>query len=132
MRRPTWAADLHTYLSSHLDTPFQWGTFDCCIFAAGICMSICGVDPMKPYYGRYSTEYEAKRLILKEPGSLEAVWDACFTRINPLNAQRGDIVAFRGPQGLSMGVVWANSIFATSDSGITRINVTPVMAWRVE
>ncbi|MGJ8518010.1 DUF6950 family protein [Carnimonas bestiolae] len=131
MRRSNWPRRLHDYIQQCLDAPFQWGVFDCCTFAANCCVQICGIDPIEQYRDRYSSELGAKRLIVSLHGSMPAIWDASFHRIEPQYAQRGDVVAFNGPQGLTVGVIWGNGIYSTAEDGVCELQETPIMAWRV-
>ncbi|MBD1590357.1 DUF6950 family protein, partial [Pseudomonas typographi] len=84
------------------------------------------------YRGKYTTEAGAKRLLKQNHGSLEAAWDACFSRVSPAYIQRGDVTMYDAPGGRSMAVFWANEYWSVADDGVGRIDCTPLAVWRVE
>lgn len=132
MRDVNWLPRLSSVISRAQHTPFAWGKHDCCLFACDCAVAIAGIDPAAQYRGRYSTEIGAKRALTKNHGSLEAAFDACFQRIDPAFAQRGDLVLIEDDLGRSAGVVWSNGIWSVSPSGTGIVNLTPLIAWRVE
>lgn len=132
MRYRDWTTRLSDVIKAALERPFSWGEFDCCIFAADCAVAVCGVDPAERYRGKYKTEAGAKRALKKTHGSLDAAWDACFTRVAPSFIQRGDVAVYEAPGGRSMAVFWANEFWATTELGVTRVVCEPIAVWRVE
>ncbi|ASN67554.1 hypothetical protein 9F7_6 [uncultured Caudovirales phage] len=132
MRYRDWTTRLSEVIKAALERPFSWGEFDCCLFAADCAVAVCGTDPAESYRGTYKTEAGAKRALKKRHGSLEAAWDACFTRVAPAFIQRGDIAMYEAPGGKAMAVFWANEFWATTDGGVTRVVCGPLAVWRVE
>jgi len=132
MRYRDWTTRLNDVIKAALERPFSWGEFDCCIFAADCAVAVCGVDPAERYRGKYKTEAGAKRALKKTHGSLDAAWDACFTRVAPSFIQRGDVAVYEAPGGRSMAVYWANEFWATTELGVTRVVCEPIAVWRVE
>ena len=55
-----------------------------------------------------------------------------FQEIAPDKAIRGDIVMFDGDDGKTLGVLWANKIWAVTEDGARPVNHKPIKAWRVE
>lgn len=131
MRHRDWALRLHDTFKASLGRPFSWGEFDCCLFAADCCLAVCGIDPAAPYRGQYASEAGAKRALAAIHGSLEAAWDACFARVAPAFAQRGDVGLYEGPSGRAMAVHWAGDWWSTAEEGVRRIHCTPLIVWRV-
>ncbi|APJ15152.1 hypothetical protein KAM344_17450 [Aeromonas caviae] len=132
MRRPDWQRQLITTIEAARVRPFVWGENDCCLFVADCCMAASGVDPAAVYRGRYTTAIGAQRVLNKEHGSIAAVLDAHFPRIEPALAQRGDPVVFDGPLGQTAGVMWAGQVWAMTETGARPIHdVAPLFAWRV-
>lgn len=131
MRNENWPRHLSAVIKAATERPFSWGESDCCLFAADCCIAVCSVDPAEEYRGHYSTETGAKRALKARHGSLEAAWDAYFERIDVKLAQRGDVVAYDGEMGRSVGVVWAGEIWGMTPDGCSRIVCSPDMAWRV-
>lgn len=132
MRYRDWTTRLSEVIKAALERPFSWGEFDCCLFAADCAVAVCGTDPAQAYRGTYKTEAGAKRALKKNHGSLEAAWDACFTRVAPAFIQRGDIAMYEAPGGRSMAVYWANEFWATTDDGVARVVCAPLAVWRIE
>ncbi|MBF8720511.1 DUF6950 family protein [Pseudomonas guariconensis] len=132
MRYRDWTTRLSEVIKAALERPFSWGEFDCCLFAADCAVAVCGTDPAQAYRGTYKTEAGAKRALKKNHGSLEAAWDACFTRVSPAFIQRGDVAMYEAPGGRSMAVYWANEFWATTDDGVARVVCEPLAVWRVE
>ncbi|MGP9796210.1 DUF6950 family protein [Halomonas sp. 86] len=131
MRYRDWTTQLHATIKAASERPFSWGEFDCCLFAADCCVAICGIDPAAEYRGRYTSEMGAKRVLSNTHGSLEAAWDACFERVPVKMAQRGDVVLFDSDFGRCVGVVWANAIWAVTESGVHRVRAEPLICWSV-
>lgn len=132
MRNRAWTTRLSEVIKAALERPFSWGEFDCCLFAADCTVAVCGTDPAEAYRGTYKTEAGAKRALKKRHGSLEAAWDACFTRVAPAYIQRGDVAMYEAPGGKSMAVFWANEFWAATDDGVARVVCDPLAVWRVE
>jgi hypothetical protein len=133
MRYPDWQAQLLNCIQAAQGRPFVWGTLDCCLFVADCCVALCGIDPAASYRGRYCTETEAKRVLLREHGSIGAVLDAHFKQVPVMMAQRGDAVVYDGPNGETAGVIWAGAIWAVTEQGAQPLpGVRPKAVWRVE
>ncbi len=132
MRYRDWTTRLNDAIKAAQGRPFSWGEFDCCLFAADCAMAVCGLDPAKPYRGKYKTEAGAKRQLKRVSGSLEGAWDACFKRIELMFVQRGDVVLYDSPLGRSVAVYWANDYWSVAEDGVCRIECAPLVAWRIE
>jgi hypothetical protein len=132
MRYRDWTTRLSNTIKAATERPFSWGEFDCCLFVSDCCVAVCGVDPAEQYRGTYKTERGAKRALVKNHGSLEAAFDACFHRVETALAQRGDLALVEGDDGRMVAVRWADAWWSTAEHGAVRINATPVMCWRVE
>ncbi|MDG9890554.1 DUF6950 family protein [Pseudomonas juntendi] len=132
MRYRDWPTRLHETIQAAFERPFLWGEFDCCLFVADCAAAICGVDPAKEYRGRYKTEIGAKRVIASTHGSVEAVLDTYFERIDVQFAQRGDIVSFEGASGKCVAVLWSDRYWAATEFGAAAVDCQPLVAWRVE
>ena len=132
MRYRDWATRLANAIKAASGRPFSWGENDCCVFAAACCMAVCGVDPLAAYRGRYSTEQGAKRVLRAGHGSLAALWDAHFQRIDPALIQRGDVALYESPNGRGVAVWWAGDFWAPGDTGLERTDCVPEAVWRVE
>lgn len=93
MRSETWERDLATYLAAQHARPFQHGTHDCALFAAGAVMAMTGDDPAKAFRGRYKSQASAVRALRTiGAGDLESTITDMFERVEPAFAQRGDLI----------------------------------------
>lgn len=117
------AASLREYLAECSRRPFQWGTFDCCTFAADWIFTNTGWDPMADLRGRYSSEFGALRLI-REAGGLENLLSArmgrCVGRDVPLAA----VLTYPGQEpacAIPVGARWAH----LTPDGVSIVAPTP-------
>lgn len=80
---------LGEYLAKHFDSKFEWGVFDCVLFAANWAELATGHNYLEGV-PLWTNEREALRT-LAELGGIEAVVDARLERINPHRAKDGSI-----------------------------------------
>lgn len=66
-RLPHWQLHLDALLCSRLNSAFEWGVFDCCLFAADCVQALCGVDPAEQYRG-YAGARQALRVLDRAGG----------------------------------------------------------------
>ncbi|WP_273839921.1 DUF6950 family protein [Providencia rettgeri] len=132
MRHPNWTTRLPQTLQKATQKPFSWGQHDCCLFAADCAIAVCGIDIAEKVRGRYKTKSGAMRVLKSEFGDLESGLSSFFIEIELNKATRGDIVMFNGDDGKTLGVLWANKIWAVTDNGARPVNFQPAKAWRVE
>lgn len=132
MRHPNWTTRLPETLQKAAQKPFSWGEHDCCLFTADCVMAICDFDPCATVRGRYKTKSGAVRVLKTEFGDIESALSHFFTEIPVGAASRGDIVMFNGDDGKTLGVLWANKIWAVTEDGARPVNFQLIKAWRVE
>lgn len=130
-RVKNWSVNLNKVISSHVNTPFQWGVFDCCIFASQCCYAVCDKDPHSEFRGRYSTKIGAYRIIKNTYGSIDAILDNYFQRIDLNFVQRGDICIYENEGEIGVAV-FNNGWLTTAQSGVSRVTIAPINVWRVE
>ncbi|MEW7867465.1 DUF6950 family protein [Aeromonas diversa] len=131
-RHPDWQARLLSHIEAAMGRPFVWGQSDCCLFTADACAAVSGVDPAADYRGRYTTEIGARRVLLKQHGSIAAVLDDHFDRIPVTMAQRGDAALFDGEAGDTAGIIWAGTLWAMTPQGARPLpGIIPRIVWRV-
>jgi len=90
MRLDNWPQLLTQYIESKRNTPFAWGTADCCQFIAGAIAATTGEDPSVAF-GSYEDEAGAQAL-LDGFGGLEGLITAALG--GPMAAAqmgRGDV-----------------------------------------
>ena len=109
MRAQNWPELLAAYIEQRRDLPHQWGSNDCCTFAADAVRAMTGSDPMADLRG-IKTAKAAARLLRKTP-----LQDLVTQRLgeplaSPLLAQRGDVVMVMQADGpllaLCLGETW--------------------------
>lgn len=118
MRIDNWESKLSDYMESNRDNAFKYGTWDCCIFAAGAVEAITGVNHLKKF--KYKTKKTAEKL-LTENGGIEAALNERFESISiPVMAGRGDIILFEKAVGICVG---SKAVFLNEDSGYKFIDM---------
>lgn len=136
-RREDWPEKLNAYIGTCWERPFEWGRFDCAIFAAGAVEAMTGEDPMAWARGRYASREEAEALI---PGGVaamagKAARDNGWTEIPAGLAQRGDLAIVRTPEGPAFGIVFPGQpkvAAAARGGGVALLPLGEILkAWRV-
>jgi hypothetical protein len=134
MRVEGWDVALGQFVSSRLDTPFEWGNHDCCLFAADAAQVVTGRDFAAEVRGTYTSERSAARKI-KEWGGLDKYVSSLLgDPIPSRTAKRGDVVMMHQDGQLpALGVcMGAKAAFAGPD-GITWLPMADSMqCWEVK
>ena len=131
-RVPDWERRL---MAAVAHTPaFQWGTADCCTFAARIVLDMTGRDLLAVFRGKYATARGAIRLI-NTGGGLELL---ISQRLGPplprvAQAHRGDVVLARTREGEpTVGICVGDKIAAQGMAGAVFLPLDAgVAAWSV-
>jgi len=131
--------DIHDYMRSCETKPFQWGQFDCCLFAAGAIEARTGIDCMK-HTRNYDDEMTAA-IQLRDSFGTAIVRDVFLQIAERYNAKQidlseaedGDIVCVQWPylfqkansldQSCGMAVFYRNQVLACTVRGL--ISVPP-------
>lgn len=134
-RREDWPERLNDYIESRRDTPFEWGTNDCCMFAAHAIEAMTGENPAAEFVRKYKKQRSAQKIIKDHGGDLAGlICTKLGQEIDPRQAQRGDVMLVQIPTedrecaAVCLGDVWAapgqdGLVFGTMKSALT--------AWRV-
>lgn len=134
MRNIDWQQKLIDLVKAREFIPFDWGKYDCCLFAADVVLEMTGKDYASDFRGKYSSEIGAKRLLSKA-GGLEVVLSASFDEVEFNFAQRGDLVLVNTDIGPALGIMWVNnSVWLHSPEGVklySNINDRILKTWRV-
>ena len=134
MRKPDWANRLNTYIEQHLNTPFEWGTFDCCLFTADAIQAMTGQDFAAEFRGHYSSLRGSKHALKKYgAGDLRLTIEAKFGPMcSRLCAGRGDIALVKTPLGDALGIVWSGKIWAAAERGLMTLPMSSCLGcWEV-
>ena len=140
-RLPGWQSALDHFLTAHRETRFQYGVWDCCLFACDAIEVMTGVDVAVQFRGRYHSHTEAQRAIRAYSGSPSVravagrVTEAyTMPQVDILRARRGDVVLIRRPRDYSLGIVALNGtdLITVTPQGLQRIGLSnAVCGWRV-
>lgn len=128
-----WQNKLTQYIEENKATPFNWGVFDCCLFAAGAIEAQTGKDLAADLRGKYKTQLGAARLIkrLGFDSVDELLSDKLGQPIAPLSAGRGDIALIQTCEGLAAGVYYGAVIMATAEDGLKALpRAAALKSWR--
>lgn len=97
VRVQDWPTLLFHLIESRKRQPFEWGRFDCCIFACDGILAQTGLDPAAEMFrGKYRDARDAARLVRKHGGVEAIAAKVCAAHAwhelaSPLLAQRGDV-----------------------------------------
>lgn len=131
-RVPLWPLHLDALLSARLRMPFEWGVFDCTIFAADAVQAITGVDLAAPHRG-YRGVRSALRLLAQSGGVAALASRMLGEPQSVQHARAGDIVLWQMGGRDALGVVISSDLAA--GPGAEGLRVVPVQqalhAWRV-
>lgn len=105
-RHIDWQVRLLALTESREEVPFEWGKYDCCLFAADVVKEMTGEDYAEPFRGKYTTE-EGARALLDEKGGLVEYIDSVLPRKDVNFAQRGDVVLVTTDLGDTLGIFWS-------------------------
>lgn len=147
-RLSDWTKRLDAFLIENRARPFEWGTFDCCMFAGQAIASMTGVDPAAPFRDTYGNVAEASDVMMRTCGS-RAIGDmashvfsaAGFAECSPHFARRGDPVLVEqngerllGILGLDGTTVWiVGQTVDGKQQGLGFVfRASIVKAWRVD
>jgi len=134
MRKKDWCERLVTFLTAHLNTPFEWGKFDCCLFVADALLEITDIDIAKPFRGKYTTEKGAMRALIKYGnGTVKDTFSEILGTFKPrLNACRGDVALIDTPTGHAVGIVFNGEVWVASPDGLITVSLKEALGcWSV-
>lgn len=137
MRVDNWPSLLSEFIERSLHAPFEWGKRDCCLFAADAVRAMTGEDYAAEFRGRYRTARGARQ-VLAAFGGVAGIMGRCgLEEINPLMAQRGDVVLVNTDAGDALGVIGMDGrVVCQGPDGLTFVKPDGLgfgaaRAWRV-
>ena len=131
MRHQDWPSRLARFYRGRRNTPFAWGTNDCCTLAADWVVEATGTDPMAGIRG-IDNVITAGRTLEALGGMREAVTARLGQPIDWMLAQRGDVVMMTLDGRQTLGVVMSEYAMAPGDAGALLVPLgTADCAWRI-
>lgn len=119
-------SDLRSVLSRYESAAFAWGRLDCCLFVADVLKELHGVDYAAKWRGTYSTEFGAKRIVVRH-GGVEGIARSAFgDMLPPESARDGDPVLLgrklveRDSIGGALGICQDGQIVYLTERGLAR------------
>lgn len=126
MKKENWPILLDQYLTESKTKTFEWGKFDCCIFATDWILLATDIDYFEPYRGKYDSMKSAYKLIGR---NLDTLVSEKLRGLPIAFAQRGDVVACQTELGIALGVFDGTDGWFTSEEGL--ITKPICLAWRI-
>lgn len=119
-RADNWRTLLADFIEARRERAFEWGSHDCCLFAADWVATVTGRDPADPFRQSYSTALGAHRLYSKAGGVANLVRDCLrdsgFVSVPRREANAGDLIVRESGHGKCVGIVLGlNSAFVGED-----------------
>lgn len=125
---------LGEFISANTQTPFEWGTFDCCLAAANAIHAMTGKDFAESFRGHYKTKQGAA-LALKRygHGTIKDTLNSIFGPFKPrLKIGRGDIALVQTEQGDALGICYGGQIWCAAETGLQPLPTRLVLCcWSV-
>jgi len=109
--------------------PFEWGSNDCCLFAADWVHRVTGRDPAAPYRGTYSSGVGAQRIIDQAGGILELARELGLEPKPIALAQRGDVIARDTGNGIGLGVCIGSTAAFVARDGLEFVDLNNASCW---
>ena len=137
-RFPDWPDRLQRTIKQNRDKPFDWGTFDCALFACNVVHDLTGVDFAESFRDSYSDKRGAA-MALKAfapgglVGTIEKIAEAhgC-PEVSIKRARRGDVVLCDQDGMKALGICLGATFAAAGPDGLTFQNMTRAeRAWSV-
>ena len=134
-KQPDWQTLLTDFLQEHQETPFEWGTWDCCMFSNAALKAISGEDVI-PEELSWSDQESALKAIKDYGKTLQgALTKACklagMEVININYATAGDLILYKEESQLA-GIHDGFNIISPTDDGLAvKHPRLALKAWRV-
>jgi hypothetical protein len=133
VRREGWELRLDAVIEAARATPYALGGHDCFRLACRVLEALTGVDRW-PEFAGYTTKREALELLAAHGHTFEDAFDAFFacSRVHPLLARRGDIVALSAGGEKHLGVCLGHFVAALQPEGLLFLPLGAALCcWRI-
>ena len=130
-RLPDWPIRLERFLRSSAERPFQYGVFDCALFACDAIGVMTGVDPARYLRGLYATRAEARKLLAYWGGFNAIAAANQMPEIAVTTARRGDVLLMRR-SALGLMALNGRQAVVLTEKGLALAPIDSALkAWRV-
>jgi len=121
-RADNWRTLLADFIEARRERAFEWGSHDCCLFAADWVALVTSRDPADEYRATYSSAKGAHEIYAKHGGVSALVKhclrDAGFKRVPKEQASAGDLIVRESGQGKCVGIVLGLSSAFVGEDGL--------------
>lgn len=133
VRRSDWRTRLAELVIARRFLPMQWGSRDCCLFAADAVLEMTGVDFAEGLRG-YRTPKGALRALRR--AGFSSVIDYVDARLlRGDRARDGDVVGVAAADGAGLDILLiadGGSVWGQDELGLVRLAIPPgAVIWRV-
>ena len=131
MRLPDWQLRLAEFGQARASMPFDWGSNDCCTFAAAAVLAMTGRD-LRGSFPAYEGALGAARVI-EEGGGLRALASRLLgDAVSPKMAAVGDVVLVLNAEHEMLAICNGTSALAPGEQRMELVGMeTAVAAWRI-
>lgn len=131
MRRYDWQIEFSSFVRERARRPFEWGSNDCCLFAADAVQAMTGVDHAAALRG-YTSAREAARVVAANGGLRKIASEALGAEISPLLAGVGDLVLVENAGRELLAICNGGTALAPGEEGTVVVSMESARAaWRV-
>lgn len=130
-----WPTLLAKFIADNKKRPFEWGAFDCCLFAADAVQIITGKDYAESFRGRYKSKSGATKAI--RAAGFESLSDVLCGLLGEaktgINIQRGAVCLVDSQQGPAAGIFFGGVVWTTGPEGLVALPLNKVLCfWSIE
>ena len=132
-RNQDWQLAFEKCVAENYHTRFEWGTHDCCLWAANLVLAITGHDVAADFRGKYSTAKGAAEILAANDG-MTALWTKLLDTeaVSPLFASIGDVVLAEVDGQETMTVCNGDTLLATGTTGLCTLPISSALkAWKI-
>ena len=135
MRRPDWVKQLHETIEAAAQKPFDYGAYNCGLFAAECIDAMTGEARAAELRSQFTDEASAKAFV----GAAGGIEGAVTARLGfPFQtwgrARRGDVCLVMTQDGPGLGIcVGTLIVMMTPGAGLTHVRIDEALkVWRVD
>lgn len=121
-RRYDWASQMFSVIDAHTDSPFGWGSNDCCLFVARVVDAMCGTKHQEELCKHYSDEASALLYIEQSGGIDKAVETYIGKPQVDGRPARGDVVLIQHNNTQALGICVGCEIAVQTTDGISYVD----------